>query len=174
MTTTIESVTSARTANSTASSTTPPFSFMRPVVLPGDTVASGDGRYTLKYQTDGNLVLYVQTGSDPVAIWASKTAGKSVGSAVMQGDGNFVIYGKDGKSAVWSSGTSGHPGSWLLLRRDGNVVICSPDGTPPWNPWDHSGADYLVRPALDKLAMDCPRYPPGSVLFGRPLPQPGS
>jgi hypothetical protein len=46
-------------------------------------------------------------------------------------------------------------------------------GTRPWNPWDHSTADDVTQPALDKLAVDCPRYPPDSLLFGRPLPQPG-
>jgi hypothetical protein len=145
MTTTIGSATTTRTDSSSAAGAqadspqpggtpvaTAPSSVMRPALLPGDTVASDDGRYTLKYQTDGNLVLYVQTGSDPVAIWASKTAGKSAGSVVMQGDGNLVIYGKDGKSSVWSSHTSGHPGSWLMVRRDGNVVICAPEGALLW------------------------------------------
>ena len=81
--------------------------------------------------------------------------------AVMQGDGNFVIYrvtgvpkwatGTDGRAVggiimqgdgnlvmydpngpVWASGTDGHPGAVLVMQDDGNLVIYDVDGTPLW------------------------------------------
>ena len=73
-------------------------------------LASHDGRFTLVYQGDGNLVLYA-TGAP---LWDSQTAGQTVGQAVMQGDGNFVVYDADGH-AVWNSETAGHSGAALHL-----------------------------------------------------------
>ena len=53
--------------------------------------------------------------------------------AIMQGDGNFVIY--SGGGAVWSSGTSGHPGSSLIFQSDGNIVVYSPTRVALWATW---------------------------------------
>lgn len=66
------------------------------------TSGKGVKPYSLKYQTDGNLVLY---DSKNKALWSSNTAGKSVGKAIMQTDGNFVIYDSN-NSAIWSTSTS--------------------------------------------------------------------
>src|SRR5574337_769935 len=79
----------------------------------------------------------------------------------MQGDGNLVLYGPNGKyrwdpatngrsvtqtvmqsdgnfviygpgGALWASGTYGHPGAWLVVQNDGNLVIYDPSGNPLW------------------------------------------
>jgi GH25 family lysozyme M1 (1,4-beta-N-acetylmuramidase) len=84
----------------------------------GQSYASCDGRFALAMQTDGNLVLY----DDGVALWDTGTNGTDGEVAVMQGDGNFVLYGKT-SDALWASGTSGHPGSTLALQTDGNLVV---------------------------------------------------
>ncbi|MBN8632005.1 MAG: hypothetical protein J0L76_14260 [Rhodobacterales bacterium] len=81
--------------------------------------------------------------------------------AVMQGDGNFVVYrangvpkwatGTDGRAiggiimqgdgnlvmydpngAVWASGTDGHPGAVLVMQDDGNLVMYDPTGAALW------------------------------------------
>ena len=81
--------------------------------------------------------------------------------AVMQGDGNFVVYrahgvpkwatGTDGRAIggiimqgdgnlvmydangpVWASGTDGHPGAVLVMQDDGNLVIYDVNGAPLW------------------------------------------
>jgi hypothetical protein len=49
--------------------------------------------------------------------------------AVMQGDGNLVLYGPDG--VLWSSGTWNNPGAALSVQADGNLVIYSA-GKPIW------------------------------------------
>jgi hypothetical protein len=69
-------------------------------------------------------------------LWASNTNGRAVEKAVMQLDGNFVLYGYDGKP-VWASNTEGNPSAWLIVQEDCNVVIYvdprrinRPDGRP--------------------------------------------
>ena len=59
-----------------------------PLRRPADRV-SADGAVALRYQSDGNLVLY---GSGGAVLWDTGTWGTSAGRAEMQTDGNFVIY----------------------------------------------------------------------------------
>jgi len=92
-------------------------------------IESANGLYTLIYQSDGNLVLYPNGSTN--ALWASGTNGSSRGSAIMQTDGNFVVYDQSG-NAVFAAGTDGNPGSRLVVQNDGNVVIYAPDGTALW------------------------------------------
>ena len=89
---------------------------------------SCDGRFNLILGGDGNLVLY--EGSTP--LWASNTAGQASAKAIMQGDGNFVIYTAGG-SPVWASNTSGNSGASLAVQNDGNVVIYSSGGAALWS-----------------------------------------
>ncbi len=70
-------------------------------------------------KADGNLVLSWLG----IPIWASNTSGHGGAHAVMQRDGNFVIYA--GTKALWSSGSGGHPtaGYYLDLEQDGNFQV---------------------------------------------------
>lgn len=106
------------------------------VLNPGDATRSASGRYTFVYQTDGNLVLY----DGGQALWASGTDGRPDGVAIMQGDGNLVVYVRNGRP-VWASGTDGQPGNQLAVQDDGNVVVYRSDGHPAWatNTWIPSG-----------------------------------
>jgi hypothetical protein len=97
------------------------------VLNPDQSIGSTDGRYTLVYQGDGNLVLYGPGGP----LWASGTAGRPTGVCIMQGDGNLVIY-RHGPQPIWASNTPQAPGSRLVVQNDGNAVIYRPDGTPLW------------------------------------------
>ncbi len=102
------------------------------ILLPGDRIFSANARYEFVYQTDGNLVLYDQgralwasgtdgrplgvtiaqsdgnlviyapTGSDP--IWSSDTWQHPGSHLVVQDDGNVVIYRPDG-TPVWDTST---------------------------------------------------------------------
>lgn len=93
------------------------------VLVTGQQLTSCDGRFVLKMQPNGNLVLY----SGSTQLWATNTSSGKV--AIMQGDGNFVLY--DGTvagpytigNALWSSQTWGNPGAWLALQNDGNLVV---------------------------------------------------
>lgn len=97
-------------------------------LLPGTSISSDDGRFSLVMQGDGNLVLY-RNGAG--ALWATGTAGKQVAFAVMQNDGNLVLYTPNG-APVWASGTHGNPGSVLILQDDGNLVIYAPGSRTIW------------------------------------------
>ncbi len=48
--------------------------------------------------------------------------------AVMQGDGNFVVYGR----GVWQSGTN-RSGSRFAMQGDGNLVVYTQGGRPVWS-----------------------------------------
>ena len=99
-------------------------------ILPGASLSSASGQYSVVYQSDGNFVLYeVLTGT---ALWTTDTGGSAPGQAVVQADGNFVIYDATG-AALWAAGTAGNPGAYLLLHDDGNFVIYGANAEPVWS-----------------------------------------
>jgi hypothetical protein len=89
---------------------------------------SCDGRFTLIMQSDNNLVLY---WNGVGALWSTGTVGTGANLAVMQGDGNFVLYSPS--RAEFNSGTQGNPGAYLAVQNDGNLVVYRSDGLPLWS-----------------------------------------
>jgi hypothetical protein len=57
----------------------------------------------------------------------------SDGWAVMQGDGNFVLYDNPYGGAAWETNTDGYPGAYLNLQGDMNLVIYSSYNVPLWS-----------------------------------------
>jgi hypothetical protein len=109
---------------------------------PGGWITSPNGRYKLIYQNDGNLVLYA--GSQ--ALWNSATYGRSAGRAVMQPDGNLVVYDASNR-AVWNSNTWGNPGARLALQDDGNLVIYDTSGRALWSSGTYGGRSTIQQPS---------------------------
>lgn len=106
-----------------------------PYMRANDKLLSTDGRWSLIMQTNGNLV--GTTVSNPMAFWwTSKSAdkGKPPYTAVMQPDGNFVIYDSVNK-AVWNTGSGGktNPPYQFNLQTDRNLVIYDSKGKAVWN-----------------------------------------
>lgn len=95
----------------------------------GQHLYSCDGRFRLSMQFDGNLVLYVNNGNKPM--WATGTNGKNAYVAVMQGDGNFVLYRTD-DVPLWASNTPGLVAGRLDLQDDGNLVVYDIENAPHW------------------------------------------
>jgi hypothetical protein len=93
-------------------------------------VWSCDGRFQLKFQSDGNLVLY--KGSS--ALWDSNTNGDGGDRVIMQEDGNLVVYKSNG-DPVWDTNTNGSSnyGANLAVQNDGNVVIYRSGGGVAWS-----------------------------------------
>ncbi len=89
---------------------------------PGEYLRSANGKYSLIYQKDGNLVLY--RNADDKALWSSGTYDTPAYECAMQDDGNFVVYTAPG-NAVWSSETYGseRKNSKVILHDDGNLAI---------------------------------------------------
>ncbi len=86
----------------------------------------------LRYQGDGNLVLYAADGTP---LWASDTAGASAGRAELQTDGNFVVY--DGAGVpVWDTGSDA-PGGYLTVRTGGYLMLYDASSVGIW--WTGSG-----------------------------------
>ncbi|MGU7813833.1 protease pro-enzyme activation domain-containing protein [Burkholderia sp. AW49-1] len=96
------------------------------VLSSGQSLTSGNGINVLVMQGDGNLVLLRQGAP----VWNSGTFGHSGAFAVMQTDGNLVVYGADG-APLWNSGTGGDPGAATYVQDDGNVVIYTQ--RPSWS-----------------------------------------
>jgi pimeloyl-ACP methyl ester carboxylesterase len=95
-------------------------------------IRSAGGTTALRYQGDGNLVLYGTGGS---VLWASDTDGAGAGYVEMQGDGNFVIYEPSGRP-VWATMTQGS-GLYLRVHDDGFAMIHDGSGAGVW--WTGSG-----------------------------------
>jgi len=106
------------------------------VLLPGQELQqnqsrwSCDGRFYLVMQTDGNLVLY---WNGQGALWSSNTANTAGNRAIMQSDGNFVVYA--GSTPLWSSNTNAGPANdrRLAIQTDGNVVVYTSANAAVWS-----------------------------------------
>ncbi len=101
-------------------------------LLPGNELWSADGSAVLRYQTDGNLVVYAADGT---ALWASDTSGASAGRAEMQTDGNFVVYDAAGVP-LWASDTYA-PGGYVTVRNGGFLMLYDAAHVGIW--WTGSG-----------------------------------
>lgn len=95
-------------------------------LLPGQQLTSKDGRFALKVQQDGNLVLWF--GSTP--LWASGTAtGRSV---YLHNNGDLVSLTDPAGSPLWFLPPAGGTGV-LILQNDGNLVLkTSSAGSVVW------------------------------------------
>jgi len=137
------------------------------------------GGDALIMQSDGNLVIY-SAGALP--LWVTGVlsgyredtlrAGLGIGigqalvsqsgayRAIMQGDGNFVVYGPSG--ATWSSQTGGSGGTQVIMQQDGNLVIYAPGGRAVWSSSTApSGGDALVMQDDGNLVI----YSAGTALW---------
>lgn len=52
--------------------------------------------------------------------------------AVLQADGNLVVYRTDDGRALWASGTDSRPVTHVIMQGDGNLVAYGADQTPYW------------------------------------------
>lgn len=103
------------------------------------TINSANGVYSLKFQEDGNLVLY-KNGTQ--VIWdINKTncipTPNEAYRTRFQPDGNLVVYWSTQSSplqeiAVWDTNTAGHPNARLVVQNDGNVVIYDSNNRVLW------------------------------------------
>ncbi len=92
-----------------------------------DVLESCDGRFRLAMESDGALVVRNAAG----VLWSSPSAGTAASVAIMQGDGNFVLYDPNA-TPIWHTQTFGSAGATLRLQDDGNLVIYAADGSLLW------------------------------------------
>lgn len=127
----------------------------------GQQIVSPDRRYRLTYQVDGNLVIY--RSADNLPVWSSGTYGHTTGRAVMQPDGNFVVY-NGGGAPVFHTSTFGNPGAFLRLQNNGSIVIFrSPDQARLWGSpvpsWELNPPTPPPGGGLDTLTAGARLYP---------------
>ncbi|MFC3688191.1 hypothetical protein [Aquipuribacter hungaricus] len=90
-------------------------------LLHGESRRSADGRSVLRFQVDGNLVLY----RDGQPTFRTGTQGTGAVVAAMQSDGNLVLYRPSaaGPEVVFQTRTAGNPGAQLVITDDGSTVV---------------------------------------------------
>ncbi|GAA1270723.1 hypothetical protein GCM10009665_68790 [Kitasatospora nipponensis] len=97
----------------------------------GQSLAGRD--LVLTMQPNGNLTVTHRTAPNGV-IWSSGTAGNNGAYAIMQTDGNLVVYKAGGGSssggALWASSTYFNNGAYLRVQDDGNIVVYKKNGGP--------------------------------------------
>jgi len=101
-------------------------------LYPDQQIVSANGSVALRYQSDGNLVLY---GANGDVLWDTATWGSGAGRAEMQTDGNFVVYDAQG-TPVWASDTQGS-GVYLKVHDAGYVMVHDASDVALW--WSGSG-----------------------------------
>jgi hypothetical protein len=94
---------------------------------PGQSISAPDGEYTLAMQSDGDLVEFDSSG--PVFATGTSTPGSY---AVMQSDGNFVVYNPSG-APLWASNTAGDGGAYVVLGDNGVLSVLSASGAVEWS-----------------------------------------
>ena len=85
------------------------------------------GRTKLIMQTSGNLQVLDEFGN---VGFSSTTRGRGH-HAIMQTDGNFVIYSSTNR-AVWSTYTAASFPLFLAVQNDGNLVMYNSTWVPYW------------------------------------------
>jgi hypothetical protein len=165
-------------------------------------MVSPNGAYTLTLQPDGNLVL-AERGTP---VWSAMTQGTYAGikkdagkalvatqgynnfNAMMQPDGNFVLYAtvaKDNKTlgagaagttqALWNTGTSGNGGSRLVLQDDRNLVVYDASNKAVWSSGTVTTAAPPALSGVSRLLAYgdgfVVAYDDGSVKFAGPSSQ---
>ncbi|MEV4128390.1 LysM peptidoglycan-binding domain-containing protein [Nocardia sp. NPDC049707] len=124
----------------------------------GDTLRVGEelrlgqslvgGAYTLTLQADGNLVLSEPDGN---VVWSTLTHDQGVERAILQEDGNFVLYKSEG--AAWASETNGREADRLTVQADRNVVLYGTDGSALWASETHTDSP-LPAPEPEPVAEE--------------------
>jgi hypothetical protein len=71
-------------------------------------------------------------GGTPLGMHSGHSGDVDVnGYALMQADGNFVLYTSSG-TPCWQTFTDGNPGAYLNMQDDGNLVVYSSSAVPLW------------------------------------------
>ncbi len=108
-------------------------------------IVSPHGQYMLYMAPDGNF--YIYDIAHAVGTWGANTAGHPNAYAILQGDGNLVVYDANG-IALWNSGTYGTYSERLDMEDDGRIIIYK----SAWNSGTSTGQfnwTNLAHPGCD-------------------------
>ncbi|MEV5651226.1 LysM peptidoglycan-binding domain-containing protein [Nocardia sp. NPDC052254] len=121
------------------------------------------GAYTLTLQNDGNLVLSEPEGT---VVWATMTHEQGVERAVLQDDGNFVLYSAAGP--VWATDTNGGEADHLVVQPDRNIVLYGRNGASLWASGTNTDNPIVVA---EPVVGEEPLAAPAAEMSPPPAPQ---
>src|SRR6266481_1360776 len=97
---------------------------------------------------DGNL--YIYDWAHATGTWGPGTQGHAGAYAVLQTDGNFVVYAAN-NTFLWNSGTGGTFAERLDMEDDGRIILYksawnsgTSTGQFNWSPLSHPGCDVGI------------------------------
>ncbi len=131
-------------------------------------IVSANGKYKAVLQGfDSHFVVYNTETGQP--IWATGVYGQTGWNAVMQGDGNFVIYNAS-EQPKWATGTNGtEDGKYFLRMEDtGSLVLYRGTPSAPLGMlWSSTESVTLVKKFAPRLRFDgaAPNYPMSAETF---------
>jgi hypothetical protein len=99
---------------------------------PGQFLQSPNGAYRLANDGERGVLRLYAVAQPRCARWREPARGVAASSAVMQTDGNFVLYTPGASRIAWQSGTSGHAGADIVLENDGSLVLATSLGVLLW------------------------------------------
>lgn len=108
-------------------------------------IASPHGQYLLYMASDGNFYIYDLAHN--TGTWGPGTYGHPGAYAMLQTDGNFVVYDANGVG-IWSSGTYGTNAERLNMEDDGRIILFK----SAWNSGTSDGQFYgtaVAHPGCD-------------------------
>lgn len=97
-------------------------------LVPGQQLTSQDGRFALKVQQDGNVVLWF--GEAP--LWSTGTATGQSLYFRLQASGVAGLFDVS-QNLLWASSPSAGGGSTLTLQDDGDLVLKTSGGVMVWH-----------------------------------------
>lgn len=124
-----------------------------------DYLSSSDGQSVLTLQRDGNFAFY----DNFKLAWETGVLGRIADRAIMQTDGNLVVYDSSNR-ALWNSVTDGNPGAHLAMQTDGNVAILGLAGAVLWATHtlhDTNHLNYVLSTGVGGIA----RLYPGQSIY---------
>ncbi len=109
------------------------------VSLPtGSVLRSGDGRFELCFQSDGDLVIYRNQPAPRQRWWSTRTQGSGAQVLRLGTDGVVRLLSGSGQ-VVWSGGRSDtFSNGYLHMQNDGNLVAYRIDGNGASFSWSSS------------------------------------
>ncbi|MFI9326526.1 hypothetical protein ACIGZJ_03155 [Kitasatospora sp. NPDC052868] len=96
---------------------------------PNDYVSMSSNWVHLKFQSDGNLVLY--RNWDGAVLWASGTSGWGLTRLSWSATGYIKLY--KGNALACTIGDVAAPGGRVAVQDDGNLVIYKSNGAAVWD-----------------------------------------
>jgi hypothetical protein len=109
---------------------------------PAQYLQSPNGAYRLSDDGRAGVLRLDAVAPSGCALFQMPRTGVAASLAVMQTDGNFVLYTPGASRIAWQSGTSGHPGANVVLENDGSLVLATPAGVLLWQV---GGASSVTR-----------------------------